>query len=139
MSTHQTPEEKATETEARKQYTIRLLGNHLVIGFEVSVLDMLVGTKIKNSILNRLQEFDYIDIIVDMRNIISIDSTGLALLAFLLNKTKKQTLGKVHLYKVNEKLYTILKLASMTSFFSFLDDAGLEQLKASAVKEQEDQ
>jgi anti-anti-sigma factor len=115
------------------EYSCRQLGEYLVVEFSINNLDFFIGAKIRTSLSKRIEEneFDFKNIIVDMRYIETIDSTGLALLSFLSAKTRKEKEGKVYLFKASDKIVTIMKLTSMTTFFTFIDEVGLEKLKNS--------
>ncbi len=115
------------------EYSCRQLGEYLVVEFSINNLDFFIGAKIRTSLSKRIEEneFDFKHIIVDMRYIETIDSTGLALLSFLSVKTRREKEGKVYLFKASDKIVTIMKLTSMITFFNFIDEVGLEKLKNS--------
>ncbi|MDH5720403.1 MAG: STAS domain-containing protein [Spirochaetia bacterium] len=105
---------------------LRDMGRHKVIAIEGDV-DLYNVSELKQSIFKMLDDENIQSLIVDMKDINYMDSSGIGALVAAQKKVK--TLGgKFALLNVRDEVINILRLATLDQFFTiYEDDSKVEQ------------
>jgi len=96
------------------EYTVNDESNHRFIALQ-GELDLYKTGKLKKKLLEELDD-DVESLVIDMTDLKYMDSSGIALMAFL-QKQMKNLGGTFAFLNVNEEIMNVLKLAALDNFF----------------------
>ena len=96
------------------EYTVAREGKHRFIALK-GELDLYKTGKLKRELLDVIEDDDT-SLIIDMTDLKYMDSSGIALMAFLQKHMKGRT-GTFAFLKVNDEIMNVLKLAALDNFF----------------------
>jgi anti-sigma B factor antagonist len=100
------------------EITVTDEGKHRIISIQGEV-NLYSVSKLRKEIMSHVNE-SMESLIIDMKNLSHMDSSGIALLANL-QKQIKSNGGAFYLLHVNEDIRNVLKLAALDRFFSMID------------------
>ena len=100
------------------EYTITDEGDNKFIALN-GELDLYKTGKLKRELLEAIGE-NVSSLIIDMTNLKYMDSSGIALMAFLQKHMKGQK-GTFAFLNVNSEIMNVLKLAALDNFFKIYD------------------
>ena len=101
---------------------IRDLGKHKIIAV-VGDVDLYNVVELKQAIFRLLDAEDVQSLIIDMKNINYMDSSGIGALVAGQKKVKTKG-GKFALMNMKEDILNILKLATLDQFFKIYENEG---------------
>ncbi len=96
----------------------RQLGEHKIIDVSGEV-DLYNVSELKKALFS-ITDGQYPSVIVDMRNVNYMDSSGIGALVAGMKKMKAHT-GKFALMNIHDDVLNILKLATLDKFFTIYD------------------
>ena len=100
------------------EYSITDEGKHKIIALK-GELDLYKTGKLKRELIEVLDD-DVSSLVIDMSDLKYMDSSGIALMAFLQKQMKKQS-GSFAFLQVNNEILNVLKLAALDNFFTIYD------------------
>ena len=104
------------------EISIRNLGKHKIIEV-VGDVDLYNVVELKQTIFKLLDTEDVQSLIIDMKHISYMDSSGIGALVAGQKKVKTKG-GKFALMNMREDVLNILKLATLDQFFKIYDNEG---------------
>lgn len=99
-------------------YEVKLDGNRKIIALH-GELDLYKTGKLKRELLENIND-DLGYLVIDMSDLKYMDSSGIALMAFLQKQMKSRN-GKFAFVSVNEEIMNVLKLAALDKFFTIYE------------------
>ncbi len=96
------------------EYTVTDEGNHRFIALK-GELDLYKTGKLKRELVEAIGD-ESTSLVIDMTDLKYMDSSGIALMAFL-QKHMKSRSGSFAFLKVNDEIMNVLKLAALDNFF----------------------
>lgn len=114
--------------DAKKFCKVWKVGDIIVIKFFVVELDIYVRQVVLSPIREILEIETFRDVLVDVRTVEHMDSSGISVISQILLKTKKEKNGVTYLYTTGRKIKDMLKLIKMNDYFVYLDDEGIKKL-----------
>lgn len=100
------------------EYKRRLKGEHVIYELKGN-LDIYTAPKVKKDINMAVDKEKIKSLTIDMSQVPHMDSSGIALLAFL-HKKMKAAGNQFNLLSVTNDIIAILRLSSLDSYFSIL-------------------
>lgn len=101
------------------EYTITDEGNHKFIALK-GELDLYKTGKLKRALLEAIGD-SVSSLIIDMTDLKYMDSSGIALMAFLQKNVKSKN-GTFAFLNVNDEIMNVLKLAALDRFFTIYEN-----------------
>ncbi len=98
------------------------IGDYIVLKFIVDELDIYVRQVVLSPIREVLEEQDYKNIILDLEQVIHLDSSGISIISQIFIKTQKERNGKTFLFGATAKIKEMLRLIKMENYFVFIDE-----------------
>lgn len=100
------------------QLDIKSSGKHRIITISGEV-NLYSVSKLRKDIMVHVENAE--SIVINMKSLTHMDSSGIALLANLQKKVKSAG-GSFHLMQVNEDIKNVLKLAALDKFFTLIEN-----------------
>ena len=100
------------------EYTINEDGKHKVIALK-GELDLYKTGKLKRELLEAIGD-EISSLVIDMTELKYMDSSGIALMAFLQKHARGKS-GTFAFLKVNSEIMNVLKLAALDNFFKIYE------------------
>ncbi len=97
---------------------IRDQGKHKIIAINGEV-NLYSVSKLRKDIMKIIDE-SVSSLVIDMKNLSHMDSSGIALLANLQKQIRSNS-GSFYMMNVNDDIKNVLKLAALDKFFNILD------------------
>ena len=107
------------------EYKKRAKGNHIIYEI-IGNLDIYSAPKLKKDLIMVIDKEKIKSLTLDMAGVPHMDSSGIALLAFL-HKKMKSTGNQFALLNITNDIMAILRLSSLDSYFTLLTSE--DQLK----------
>ena len=106
------------------EYVVTQEGKHKIIALK-GELDLYKTGKLKRELLDVIGD-EISSLIIDMAELTYMDSSGIALMAFLQKNVKGKN-GSFAFVNINDEIMNVLKLAALDNFFKIYDS--LDQIK----------
>ncbi len=107
---------------------VRDLGRHKILEVDGDV-DLYNVGELKQAIFRMVEDDDVKSLVIDMKGILYMDSSGVGALVAGQKKMKSQG-GRFSLLNINEDVLTILKLATLDKFFTiYFSESELEKIE----------
>ena len=106
------------------EYVVTQEGKHKIISLK-GELDLYKTGKLKRELLEVIGDTAE-SLIIDMTDLSYMDSSGIALMAFL-QKSVKSKSGSFAFVNINDEIMNVLKLAALDNFFKIYDS--MDQIK----------
>jgi len=84
-------------------------------------LDTSVASEFKTELLRLIEKEGVVNILIDLRNVEYIDSSGLGSLLFG-HRHAKTNMGRLKLVHINQKVKTLIKIANLEQILEGFDD-----------------
>lgn len=108
--------------QANENSSIEISENgNAILKIFVKSLDMYSATKVRSLVKLIFEEEEFNNFIIEMTPVESIDSSGIAMLAFISTSQRRKG-GSVYTVGLNSKVEQILVISSMMDFFKNSSD-----------------